>query len=107
MASTYDQSSPMYSPHGKDLALSAMRGGEWEIWMCDADGAHLVRLSDSKTSKAGSPHWSPDIAFDSRQSGQTEVYIVDIEERLPRKVVTNLTRLSTPSWSRDGKWIYF
>ena len=57
--------------------------------MGDVDGTHLVRMSDSRTSEAGSPRWSPDsqkIAFDSRHSGHPEVYVVDLAERLPRKV---------------------
>jgi Tol biopolymer transport system component len=74
------------------------------------DGTNLVRISDSKSSKAGIPSWSPDsqkLAFDSRRLGHPEVYIVDISERLPRKLITNLSEMSTPSWSHDGEWLYF
>jgi WD40-like Beta Propeller Repeat len=77
--------------------------------MSDIDGNNLVQLS-KLISNPWTPRWSPDgkkIAFDSRRSGNREIYVVDISEQVPRKLVTNVRRMSTPNWSRDGKWIYF
>jgi WD40-like Beta Propeller Repeat len=77
--------------------------------MCDADGNNVVRMT-RLDGIASVPQWSPDgkkIAFELHQSGRFEIYIVDIADQVTRKLATNDLKMFAPSWSRDGKWIYF
>jgi len=115
ISTTRDQFCPKYSPDGKHIAFASNRGGPPEIWISDPDGQNVLRLTDLKSLAAGSPTWSPDsrkIAFDSRTKTPTgqiraDIYIVDIVERSPRKLSTDTPGAFLPSWSHDGKWIYF
>jgi Tol biopolymer transport system component/DNA-binding winged helix-turn-helix (wHTH) protein len=107
--STQVQSRAQYSPDGKHIAFHSTRSGPGNLWVSDADGTNLVQLS--KLEAVGIPRWSPDskqIAFQSKPKAKVEeAYLVDISERVPRKLVTTSVDTTTPSWSHDGNWIYF
>jgi len=48
-----------------------------EIWTSDPNGDHATRLTSFAGPVTGSPRWLPDgqqIVFDSRASGQSEIY---------------------------------
>ena len=67
---------PTYSPDGKHVAFVGKSDGNSEIYLMNADGTGLVRL----TRDAGEdtePSWSPDgtkIVFASNRSGQYAIY---------------------------------
>jgi Tol biopolymer transport system component len=115
ISTTRDQFCPKYSPDGRHIAFASNRGGPPEIWTSDPDGQNVVQLSNLRGLATGSPAWSPDsrkVVFDSRNKtteGQirADVYIVDIVERTPRKLMTNTPGAFNPSWSHDSNWIYF
>jgi Tol biopolymer transport system component len=110
IVSTREQTNPSYSPDGKHIAFESTRAGSREIWISDANGTSLLQVSRFKRSITGTPHWSPDarkIVFDSWNTMNPEVYVVDITEMIPHKLLTNISGIYHPSWSHDGKWIYF
>src|SRR4029453_6221966 len=58
----------------------------------------------------GTPRWSPDSKFivcDSRPDGQPDIYVFPAEGGPFRRITSEAAEDVVPSWSRDGKWIYF
>ena len=109
LSSTVDDMDPQFSPDGKRVAFESTRLGKFsQLWVANADGSNPVPLNDGSDRVQGSVFWSPDsrwIVFDGRdQRGETGIYIVDAAGGQPRLLTSPG---SIPSWSRDGKWIYF
>jgi len=98
-----------YAPDGKLIAFASVRSGLQGVWISSDDGTNLVQISNPNY-VSGSPQWSPDgnrIAFDSHPGEYWEIFVADMAEGKPRKLVTNISNVGRPYWSRDGKWIYF
>jgi Tol biopolymer transport system component/DNA-binding winged helix-turn-helix (wHTH) protein len=105
-----DKMRPELSPDGKKIAFESNRLGFWDIWTCDVEGNHCDQVT-SLHGTAGRARWSPDgrhIAFEFHPREQSEIYVAEVPGGLPHLVPTiaGADNLS-PSWSRDGKWLYF
>jgi len=101
-----------YSPDGRRIAFASRRSGDRnEIWLVDADGANATRLTRGPARFRGSPRWSPDgstIAFDARSDdGQWDIWTIGVDGSGLRQVTHDPDVAHIPSFSRDGRWIYF
>jgi Tol biopolymer transport system component/DNA-binding winged helix-turn-helix (wHTH) protein len=108
--STRLEQNPTYSPDGKHILFESLRSGFSEIWMSRGDGSEVQQLTRFEGPLTGTPRWAPDshrFAFDSRAEGKANVYVMDINERVARRVQTDVPDNSTPGWSHDGQWLYF
>jgi Tol biopolymer transport system component len=102
---------PQFSPDGSRIAFTSSRNGQVEIWVCDSDGSNPVQLTElNRNSEGGTPRWSPDgryLAFDSTKAGRSDIYVVPAQGGPVRRITPEASHEDMPSWSRDGKWIYF
>ena len=67
---------PMYSPDGLKIAFISTHDGDPEIFVMNADGTGLRKLTDNSAVDAA-PSWSPDsgkIVFTSDRGGSFELY---------------------------------
>ena len=77
--------------------------------MSDRDGANAVQLT-SMGAVPGYPTWSPDgelIAFHSNPEGQAEVFVISAAGGKPKNLTAHPAADAFPSFSRDGRWLYF
>jgi TolB protein len=101
--------SPAWSSDGRQLAFSSSRSGDPEIYVSDAYGSQVRRLTSFKGPDV-SPVWNPrtnsQIAWISGRTGLPQLYIMDSDG-------ANLQRLTdggyatSPSWSPNGQFIAF
>ena len=99
---------PAWSPDGTRIAFESARDGNEEIYVMNADGSGLARLTNNPAWDGG-PAWSPDgarIAFSSNRDGVSEIYVMNTDG-------TNVARLTSgpgdgwPAWSPDGTKLAF
>jgi Tol biopolymer transport system component len=111
--------SPQFSPDGNRMAFSSDRSGSFEIWVSRADGSLPVQLTSFGGGVVESPRWSPNgkhIAFAALVERSAanftpkinrHVYLVDAGGGISHRLTSDRAEESRPSFSQDGRWIYF
>ena len=79
--------SPAWSPDGARVAFTRRQHDHWEVYVVDADGRNLRRLTDTPIKPDGEPGnsaaaaWSPDgqyLAFFTDRTGKWEIWVMPV-----------------------------
>jgi Tol biopolymer transport system component len=112
IASSFAEGFPQFSPDGRRIAFESGQSGEREeIWVAAADGSNPQQVTRGPGLWQGTPRWSPDgqrIAFDSLgEDGHWDIWTMDTDGGSLRRITQDAGNENQPTWSRDGRWIYF
>jgi Tol biopolymer transport system component len=109
--STRLEMNAQFSPDGTRIVFESLRSGTQELWVADGDGRNDRQLTSFNGRVGGTPAWSPDgqsIAFDLRtDNGRGDIYVISLRGGAPRQITNDPGDDLVPSWSRDGRSIYF
>ena len=102
--------SPAVSPDGSKVAMILSKDGWTDLYVCNADGTDLRRLTKSPQDES-SPCWSPDgrwICFAAKLKERRSLCKISPSGGEPQRIPTNgVLNPTEPDWSPDGKWIVF
>jgi len=91
-----------FSPDGQQVALIMSGSGNAEVFVSNAQGRQLRRLTQTASLEAD-PAWSPDgrrIAFTSDQMGGPQIFVMDAQGRSMSRLRTDISRnCSEPHWN--------
>src|SRR5688500_15968877 len=104
---------PEWSPNGKQLAIRR----DTDIYLIDLDGNNPLQLTDEVVGFNQMASWSPDgkqLAFLSTREGYGSVFVMNADGSnqvnltpKPDDVLTSAWGSRAPSWSRNGRYMYF
>jgi Tol biopolymer transport system component len=98
---------PRYSPDGTKIAFASWRAGTENVWICDSEGEDCSQLSETRGIL---PRWSLDgnrIVFQCRFESTRDICVTKVDGGFTQRLTMDESIEDSPSWSRDGKWIYF
>ena len=98
---------PAWSPDSTRLALSSSLSGDSEIYVCDASGANLRRMTANRGPDV-SPVWNrktgAQIAFVSGRTGLPQVYTMEADGTNQQRM-TDQGYAVSPNWSPNGQFL--
>ena len=95
-----DNSAPEWSPDGQKIVFDSNRDGKLEIYVMDADGSNVQRLTHNDKTDSR-PAWSPDgqrIVFNSSRDGNLEIYVMDADGGNVERLTFNNHPDGHPDW---------
>ena len=102
-----------YSPDGKQIVFCSKRDGNLELYIMDADGRHVRKLTNAPGCYNGGPFFSPDgkrVIFrsDRQEKDHLQLYVINSDGTGERALTHNLNWVYwVPFWYKDGKHIIF
>ncbi|MEQ1917422.1 MAG: Tol-Pal system protein TolB, partial [Gallionella sp.] len=102
-------SAPAWSPDGKQLAVVLTRDGSSQIYMMNADGSNLRRITFSEGIDT-EPNFSPDgqwLLFTSDRGGSAQVYRMAVVGGPVQRLTFGEGSNYSPRHSHDGKSFVF
>ncbi len=101
--------SPAWSADGSKVAFSSSRTGNPEIWLSDAGGGNLHKLTAFKGPNVAptfNPRTGAQIAWVSGRTGLPQIYTMDIDGSNVQRITDGGYAVS-PSWSPNGQLLAF
>jgi len=101
--------SPAWSGDGSKIAFSSARTGNPEIWLSDASGGNLHKLTAFKGPNIGptfNPRTGAQIAWVSGRTGEPQIYTMDVDGSNVQRITDGGYAVS-PSWSPNGQLLAF
>ncbi len=95
----------VFSPDAKSVAFVSSRSGSPELWLADADGKNLSKLTHLGSSGLSHPRWSPDglsLGFNSLIDGRSRVMVISSFGGEPKIMTPEGQSELFSSWSGDG-----
>lgn len=79
---------PQWSHDGRRITFTSDRGGNSDIYVMDADGGNVRRLTDTRATERAAV-WSPEgkrIVFSSDGDGPSEIYVMRADGSNPLRL---------------------
>jgi hypothetical protein len=110
LADSFGNIQPALSPDRTRIAFSSNREGSYDLYLMDADGTGLRRLTTGPGTE-GEPVWTPDgsrlVYTVTPKKGTPQLYVLRPDGRPPQALTTEPGGNHSPAVSADGRSLAF